>query len=139
MEIIRRNTDYALRAMIFLANEGRSVPARDIAELCGMPYQITAKLLQKLHKTGLVSSKMGPKGGFELSRGPEEIKVTEIVEVIQGPITVNKCTAGSEGCVRSGSCGLCRKLRELQRDVDGFLDGVSLLDFTIERAERAAK
>ncbi|MCJ7728934.1 MAG: Rrf2 family transcriptional regulator [Sedimentisphaerales bacterium] len=72
MDIIRRNTDYALRATVELAGRfGREpVATKELARQQHIPYQLACKLLQRLHNAGIVRSTMGPAGGFKLNKDP---------------------------------------------------------------------
>ena len=86
MDIIRRNTDYGLRAAIVLAEHyDRMVPARRISDLEQIPYPLTCKIMQKFHRAGLVKSIMGPRGGFKLNKDPEKISLIQLMEILQGP------------------------------------------------------
>jgi Rrf2 family protein len=68
MDVIKRNTDYALRLMARLAwyDGGDAIPARRLAEEEGVSTQLASKLLQQLSGAGLVQSRMGKRGGFLL-------------------------------------------------------------------------
>ncbi|HOV77756.1 MAG TPA: Rrf2 family transcriptional regulator, partial [Sedimentisphaerales bacterium] len=68
MDILRRNTDYALRLMVSLARHGRdaSISTRSLAQEQDVPYQLACKLMQQLHAGKLVESYMGARGGFRL-------------------------------------------------------------------------
>jgi predicted ArsR family transcriptional regulator len=69
MKLITRNTDYAIRALLVLADkEGEYVSAREIAEEQDIPYEYVRKILQELIKEKMVVSKEGGKGGFRLTR-----------------------------------------------------------------------
>ena len=136
MDVIRRNTDYALRAMLRLArnyNNG-TIPARQLAQQEGIPYQLACKLLQRLHRAGLVRSVMGPRGGFELSRKPAQVTLGGIVNAIQGPVSLNRCLLGFDRCPHQRNCLIRRGLAGLQRQIDQFLQGMTLADLLANRA-----
>ena len=122
MDIIRRNTDYALRAMIHLAKKWNQEPisTKEISETENISYQLTCKLFQKLQKAKLVKSTMGPSGGFSLTKKPENINLNEIITVIQGPISTNKCFLDLKICKRKNKCPLRKKLQVLQSDIGNY-------------------
>jgi len=132
MDILRRNTDYALRAMVHLAVNygGEKISTRVIAEQEDISYKLACKLMQKLHDAGLVESSMGPKGGFSLSREPAKINLLEIIEAIQGPIIVNRCLREDEQCPRQKTCPLSPGLSVLQNKITDYLSGVNLDEIT---------
>lgn len=132
MELIRRDTDYAMRLAGRLAREhakGRAMSARVMSTEHKVPYPLTCKLLQKLTHAGFVESAMGAKGGFRLARSPETIAVSDIVEVIQGPICVNKCADGGFNCPMKCDCGMHPKMIELQKQIHEFLYSLNLSEF----------
>jgi len=128
MDMIRRNTDYALRLMLNLARHygKESVSSRVLAEKEEVSYQLTCKLMQKLNAAGLVKSKMGPKGGFFLSKDPSEISLGGIVKVIQGSVSVNRCLLEIDFCSRLSNCPISNKLTELQKYIESFFNDVTL-------------
>ncbi len=128
MDILRRNTDYGLRAMVNLASryDGKLVSARELSFEEDISYQLVCKILQRLHKAGLVKSSMGPKGGFQLSRGPSKINLLEVIRVLQGPVRLNRCLLGVNSCPKRTKCSVRSKLGELQRQIDGFLRDITL-------------
>ena len=132
MELIRRDTDYALRLAARLAKEhasGKALSARTLAKDHSVSYPLACKLLQKLAQAGIVESIMGPKGGFRLARDPAVIGVAQIVEVIQGPISVNKCVLGKFACPMQCDCGLHPKMLALQNQIHQFLYDLNLKEF----------
>lgn len=130
MDIIRRNTDYALRAMAHLAKNygGESISTRIISEREDISYQLACKLMQKMNDAGLVTSTMGPKGGFTLSKEPSQINLLEIIQAVQGPLSVNKCLAEEDICPRKDLCPLTGKMKELQDYIVNFLSDATLGD-----------
>ncbi len=130
VDLVRRNTDYALRLMVNLAkNYGNGpISTRAAAAEEGVPYQLACKLMQKLQKSELIRSCMGPKGGFRLEREPSKISLCEVVEAIQGPISINRCLIMAGACERQKSCMARTKLAELQQHIRDYLDGIKLDD-----------
>lgn len=128
MDILKRNTDYALRAMACLAkNYGKDpVSTRVISRQEDISYQLGCKLMQKLHDAGLVRSTMGPKGGFALSKEPDEIDLLTIIEAVQGPISVNRCLQEHADCPRQDKCPLTGKLKGLQDNIADYLSEATL-------------
>ncbi len=128
MDVLRRNTDYALRAMVNLARNYKikSVSTRQMAFEDDIPPQLACKVLQKLHNAKLVESCMGPKGGFRLSREPSKTNLLQVVTAIQGPVTLNRCLLGVGACPRQPSCMATEKLAGLQEYIDNYLRRITL-------------
>ena len=130
MDIVRRNTDYAVRLMVHLARRYGHGPVstRVAASEESVSYPLACKLMQKLHGSKLVDSCMGPKGGFSLGRKPSEITLLEVVEAIQGPISLNKCLLSSDACTRQMNCSVRAKLAGVQETIVNSLAGITFDD-----------
>jgi len=128
MDILRRNTDYALRVMAHLTinYNVKSVSTRNIANAENIPYPISCKILQILHKAKLVNSSMGPRGGFALARAPAQITLLQIIEAIQGRLTLNCCLVNDDACPRQVNCAVNKKLINLQQQIEQYLDEITL-------------
>jgi Rrf2 family protein len=137
MDVLRRNTDYALRMMVNLAGRfnGEFISARQLAEDENFSYQLGCKILQRLHKAGLVKSDMGPKGGFALNREPSTINLMEIINALQGGIRLNRCLLGGAGCEFEPECEVHTKLACLQLYIDGYLGGITLQEILQSRSK----
>ena len=131
MNVLRHNTDYALRMMCCLAkNYGNNgaVSVRILAKEEDVSYQYACKILQKLHESGLVDSQMGSKGGYKLSKEPHLITMLDVIRAMQGTIAVNTCTLENGSCDRQDNCPLNGSLCLLQTQIDKYLIDVSLVD-----------
>jgi Rrf2 family protein len=100
---------HALRALIYLAekNSPRPVLVREIADAAGVPRQSLAKILHSLRNYGLVRSTKGPGGGYQLARPGHEMRISEVIEAVDGHIDLHKaCVLGLDQCTDIASCAL---------------------------------
>ena len=128
MDVLRKNTDYALRIMGNLAahyDQG-AISVRLLARQEDVSYQFACKILQKLQATGLVKSTSGPAGGYQLCDKPAQITMLDVIRAMQGDIAINRCTRGPDNCPRQANCPLSGKLCQLQQHVENFLADVNL-------------
>lgn len=135
MDILKRNTDYALRLMADLAGHwgGEPMSTRTVSNDTDVPYQLACKLMQRLNDAKLVKSIRGPHGGFMLSKDPSTINLLEVIEAIQGTVTFNRCLVDVSACMRQPDCPVSSKLMELQDYVVNFLSDISLNDLLQKR------
>ena len=128
MDVVRRNTDYAARLMVHHAKHHGNGPisTRSAAATEEVPYQLACKLMQKLNNAKLVTSCMGPKGGFVLGAEPSKISLLEIVTAIQGPISMNRCVMSENACSRETICTVRIKLAEIQENMTRGLAAITL-------------
>ncbi len=91
---ITRQADYALRAMMFLARlaPNQRAATSQIAEEQQIPPSFLAKIISQLSIAGFIHTSRGARGGVTLARPAAEISILEVVEAIDGPISVNECT-----------------------------------------------
>ena len=143
MDVVRKNTDYAFRLLLELADSYGSdaVSTKKAAELQLVPYQLACKLMQKLHKAHLLESVQGAMGGFRLNKVPAEITMADVIEAIQGPILLSRCVLGDGFCQLKKNCPINKRLAELQNNLDSYFGSVTLADLkdTHKAAELKSK
>jgi Rrf2 family protein len=107
---LSKKADYALIAMKHLAVRGDrtagSSSAREIAEQYDIPIELMAKVLQRLVRRGLLQSHQGTHGGYQLARGPAQISVADVIQAIEGPVTVTACTTDEGQCEQFSKCNV---------------------------------
>jgi len=105
---ITRQADYAMRAVLYLAELGseRRAATSQIAEQKNIPPSFLAKIVSQLSVAGLLQTSRGARGGVSLARPPEEITFLEVVEAIDGPILLNDCVLDSSACTFGESCAI---------------------------------
>ena len=105
---ITRQADYALRAMLYLAQlePSQRAATSQIAEIQRIPPSFLAKIISQLSIAGLIHTSRGARGGVSLARPPEAISVLEVVEAIDGPIALNECSQSAGACPFGETCPL---------------------------------
>jgi FeS assembly SUF system regulator len=103
---ITKLTDYGIVLLVQLAGgeEPGSQNARSMAEATSLPLPVVSKILKSLAQAGLLTSQRGAKGGYALTRRPEEINVAEIIDALEGPIALIECSVGPGHCDQEISC-----------------------------------
>jgi Rrf2 family protein len=103
---ITRQADYAVRAVLYLAklNGADRAPTSQIAREQHIPPSFLAKIVSQLSVAGVVQTSRGARGGVSLSRPPSNITLLEVVEAIDGPITLNECVRNPNSCEFCDSC-----------------------------------
>lgn len=105
---LTRGSEYALRAMTYLAERppGEVCALHAVSSAQDVPPSFLAKILQSLVHAELVVSYRGARGGFALARPAAEITIAEVIEAIDGPVSLNQCVISPEACALSSECPL---------------------------------
>jgi Rrf2 family protein len=129
---ISQKTEYALRAMIELARHPDSLTsAREISETQHIPLRFLEQQLGSLSRAGLVESFRGAGGGCRLSKTPDEIKVADVVDAIEGPFYPMFCLDPSDHtCWQDSRCGLQDLWSDVRAAVRGVFERVTLAELT---------
>jgi len=119
---IRRETDYAIRCIYYLAGKENEVTMVDeISREMNVPKSFLAKILQRLSKADIVKSYVGVKGGFHLARKSELISLYDVIVAIEGPIAMNRCTIDKKSCDFSGTCRIHPIWVSVRYDIEAVL------------------
>ena len=115
---ITLESDYAVRIVYCLAQNGGRLDAASIAEQTGVTLRFSLKILRKLVAGELVKSYKGAGGGYELARDPHEISLYEVIEQVEGPYALSRCISEHDyQCSRKKlSCGIC-KFNQVYSDI----------------------
>ena len=102
-----RKTDYALRAMVELANghEG-PVPAAELARRTLVPYAFLTKILMELSAHRFVAITRGRKGGVRMAVDPTQTTALQIIETMSGPLSFSRCVIEPDSCPRQTFCSV---------------------------------
>jgi Rrf2 family protein len=125
---IPRRVDYGLRAVIYLSDQqpGKCSSVTEIAKRQGVPKKFLEKIIQDLVRRGLIKSKRGAAGGYMLARPAEAISFCDVIEAIEGPISVNACLDHELGCDQIPRCTMIGVWTEVQRSITEVLSRTTI-------------
>jgi Rrf2 family protein len=103
---LTRAADYAVRVMIHLAQapEGGRLSLPELSEAADAPESFLSKVLQSLAHAGLVSSRRGQAGGFQITPRGRNAAMLDVIQAIDGPIFLNVCLVSGRSCHRKAHC-----------------------------------
>jgi Rrf2 family protein len=133
--MLTRKGKYGLKAMLTLAREyGRGpILISDLAEHDAIPKKFLENILLTLKHRGLVQSRKGPHGGYQIGRPPANISVGDVIRAVDGPLALVSCVsqtayAPCEECVTEHDCAVRRVFQQVRDETARILDGTTLAD-----------
>lgn len=137
-----RASQYAIRAILFLAKEGSSelCTLDSIASHEGIPQPFLAKIMQRLAKKKLVKSVKGIGGGFRLNVPSSQLTLYQIVDAIDDLTVISsRCILGHEVCSDETACPLHRSWLALKNRELSFLQRTSIFDILAGESQKSSK
>lgn len=129
---LTKKADYSLIALrhfaLCMQEMGGTVSAKEVSDSCGIPLPVLSKLLQKLGRSGFLTSEYGSNGGYRLARDPRRISALEVIRAVDGPIVLANCFTEDAHCGHSSRCTVKRPLRKIHDGILRLLENVSIQD-----------
>jgi len=127
MKLMTRDTDYAIRAMCFIAQKKEKIiSVSELFEKTRIPKPFLRKILQILNNKGLLKSYKGKGGGFQLNNISREISLLDLIEAFQGPFELNKHIFKNKLCMHVKKCKLKKKIDNIEKKVKEELRKITL-------------
>ncbi len=128
---------YGTRALLDLAlNWGNEpVPLKDIARRQDISLHYLEHLIAPLIGAGIVGSTRGARGGVQLVRPPHEVKLSEVIQLLEGSTAPVECINNPGSCPRYDLCVTRDIWAEMKRAMDGVLESTTLQDL-VERQKK---
>jgi Rrf2 family protein len=115
MKLITRETDYAIRAITYMAkHKGKRISVVELVKNLKVPRPFSRKILQLLDKKGLLKSYKGKGGGFILNAEPKKIFLLDLIRIFQGRFSLNECFLKKHACPHKKDCRLRKKIDKIQ-------------------------
>jgi Rrf2 family protein len=127
---VSRKVDYALRAIIYLCvqKDGQPVSVKEMAAHRRIPRKFLEKIIQDLIRADLVKSHRGARGGYTLARTPDDVSFRDVIEAVEGPISLNICVTEHRDCLVLSTCNMQRIWQEGQRRMLKYFSDTTLAD-----------
>ncbi len=121
---------YGFRAILELAVEYGNGPLqiKTIAQREDISNKYLEQLVAMLKASGLVRSIRGPKGGYELTRPPRDVKLSDVFTTLEGPVVTVECLEHPEFCPRCTECVTRDVWAQIQSAIMGVLESMTLQD-----------
>lgn len=131
MRFITRDTDYALRALMFMSRALRQknkkrVTVDDIVASEKLPKVFLRRILQRLAAKKVLLSYKGKSGGFSFLLPPEKISLVNIIGIFQGKVDLTNCFLKGRICPNRGACSIRKKMRVINSGVIRELAGINI-------------
>ena len=110
-----------------------------LAEEYGIPPELLAKVLQKLVRGKLLASHQGIKGGYGLGRAPATISVADVIQAVDGPLTVTACSEDDHSCDQYSKCNVRDPLWKIRERIIEALTTVSIAELASDETARVAE
>ncbi len=129
MKLINRDVDYAARALVFMARANKpTISVTQMQGEVGVAGPFLRKILQKLHKAGILQAVKGKGGGFALARNPENIRLSDLIAVLQGDLKLSDCIFREKLCQNHSACILRHKLAAIETRLLAEVEGITVKD-----------
>jgi len=126
--IFSKKCELALQAVLFLSIKKDQIifNSQEVSEELKVPKEFVSKMMQSLTDSGIIGSKKGKNGGFYLARKPNQIKLIEIVEAIDGLGVFNNCVLGFPNCSSKDPCPVHNKWGKIRDEAYKMLSEETL-------------
>ena len=129
-------TRYGIRAILELAEKDGSGPLRvkTIAQSQDISAKYLEQLMSILKSAGFVRSMRGSKGGYMLAKAPNQIKLSDVFDCLEGPVTTVECVEDKDFCARAADCVARQVWAQVQQAITNVLQSITLQDL-VDRAK----
>jgi len=128
---ISKLTDYGTVVLAELArHDGHVCSAADVSSATGIALPTVSKLLKSMAHADLVTSTRGVNGGYELARSAQDISAADVIDAIEGPVSITECSSTDSHCDFESVCNVGGAWQRINVAIRDALDEVSLVDLS---------
>ena len=126
---------YGLRAAMILAERYGEGPVlgKDISEAESLPPAYLEQIMASLRRADLVGGTRGARGGYVLTRSPEDVTLSELIVALEGPIALSECPGGASCCASPETCPVREVFAQAEDALHEVFDNRTLADIVVRR------
>ena len=129
MKLLTKNTDYAIRALLHIARNGEGyLSSREISRDEKIPLPYLRRILNKLREEEIIITREGVGGGAQINLDPAKIRVSNLIRIFQGDITLLDCVFRKNICINIKTCPLRKRIKKIEDTVVKELEGLTIKD-----------
>lgn len=124
-------TQYGLRALVYLAKKDKKICSlKEMSNKEGIPFDYLEKIISRLIKSGFIESKKGVSGGYLLKKRPKQIKIGDVINILEGNLSLVSCMRGRDKkiCPREKQCLTKGLWQKIQDAITNTLKKITLAD-----------
>ncbi len=115
-----------------MKNEKAMYTSKELAEVTSIPLPTVTRILKMLSNGGLLESQRGPQGGYSLTKNAKDISVAEVIEAMEGPISLTECASDDCGCSYESDCAVGKPWQKINKAIRGVLRNINLAEMGIK-------
>jgi len=111
-----------------IKDEKAMYTAKELSEFTSVPLPTVTRILKMLSNGELLNSQRGPQGGYSLTRNAKDISVAEVIEAMEGPISLTECASDDCGCSYEANCAVGKPWQKINKAIREVLQSISLAE-----------
>ena len=128
MKLFRKDSNYAVRTLVYIAQQNQSKPisSTHVSETLGIPKNFLRRIFSILIRAGILNGIEGARGGVTLAKSPDQINVWEVVHGLQGNMKICNSNHANELCGDYDSCVMRKRIIEIEKLVVGEFHKITI-------------
>lgn len=132
-----KSSEYAIRCLVYMAvNDLEVCSVKRLSDALDIPYKFLGRLMSRLGAAGIVAAHQGKHGGYSIARPLGEVHLADIIDVVEGLESYDRCILGFDTCDDENPCPLHDQWSGHKEGIRGMIDNVTLADLAKSESKR---
>ncbi len=132
-----KSSEYAIRCLVYMAVNGNEVcSVKTLSDALDIPYKFLGRLMSRLGGAGIVTSSHGKHGGYRIARPLDQVRLADIIDIVEGLENYERCILGFETCDDENPCPLHDQWKGHKEGILHMITDVTLEDMARSDSKR---